>query len=233
MTQPLSQLGIVVDERRGAANFHVLRHLAQTVCKNERFPLARELQAVRALRCASCSLFVGFRHEEALTGGSRDYVHHQFLELVDGSGNVVTWEGRVVQEMEEVGCAGTGCVQVLFDRADVLPWSHVLSSTRLTDMDAYLEWEHSWSGDSAGQPAFFVKRLREGAAVVRNERVEHMRQGVMEVGDVFCSRCDKQVGWKFLKEIVDGREDVFHNYDQVGRFGIIRTAVSPVEQRFA
>lgn len=233
--ETLSALGMQLDTRRGAANFHVLRHLAQTLYRNERFPLPQELQAVRALRCLNCKVFVGFRHDDPTTGTTHDFVHHDFLELVDGDGRHVTLSGAEIPDLEgTVRCARHGCQRVLFDRDDVLPWSHVLASTRLTDMDAYLEWDHSWSGAAtASQPAFFVKRMRAGAGVVRNVRVEHMRQGDMEIGDVHCAKCDAQIGWKFLKELPD--EDgggLLQNYDQIGRFGIIRTSVAPVEPRF-
>lgn len=230
---PPTAIGMVLDDKRGAANFHVLRHLAQTVYRDERFPLPQELQAVRALRCARCCVFVGFRHEDAAAGTTHDFVHHDFVELIDGEGRVVTLSGEVLPEPEgTVRCAVEGCRQVLFERDDVLPWSHVLASSRLTDLDAYLEWDHSWSGAAtASQPAFFVKRLRAGAGVVRNVRPEQLRQGNMEIGDVHCSTCDAQIGWKFVSELPEEGSELLHNYDQVGRYGIIRNSVAPAEPR--
>lgn len=226
--------GMVLDARRGAANFHVLRHLAQTVYRNERFPLPQELQAVRALRCAKCEVFVGFRLEDPSgTDNSHDFVHHDFVELVDAQDRIVTLSGEVLPEPEgTVRCVREGCRRVLFQRDDVLPWSHVLSSSRLTDLDAYLEWDHSWAGSATeSQPAFFVKRLRSGAGVVRNVRPERLRQGQMEVGDVHCAGCDAQIGWKFVAELPEEETELLHNYDQVGRYGIIRNSVAPAEPR--
>lgn len=223
-----------LDERRGAANFHVLRELAQTVCRSERFPLQKELQAVRALRCGQCGVFVGFRHEDFRASEMHDFVHWDFVELVDVEERVVTLKGEVLPEVERsVTCAVEGCRQVLFERDDMLPWVHVLASSRLTDMDAYLEWDHSWAGETtASQPAFFVKRLREGAGRVRNVRAERLRQGDMEVGDVHCAGCDAQIGWKLVAELPEDGSELLHNYDQVGRFGIIRNAVAPADPRY-
>ena len=225
----LDSMGITLDARLGAANFHVLRHLSQTIYK-ERFPLPAQLQSVRALRCATCGVFVGFRHSH---DEIRDFVHHDFVELVDGKDALVTLAGRrVPPPRNAVTCANADCRNILFTRDDVLPWTHVLASTRLTDLDAYLEWDHSWAGAAtASQPAFFVKRLEEGCASVRHVRPEKLRQGEMVVGDVHCAGCDNQIGWKFVSEVPDG--DEVRNYDQVGRFGIIRTAVAPTEPRSA
>lgn len=225
----MSDLGLKLDERRGAANFHVLRHLANTVYRQERFPLPEELKAVRALRCGMCDVFVGFRHEAH--GEVRDFVHHDFVELVDANEKLVSLAGeRIAPPETSITCSTADCKNALFVRDDVLPWTHVLASSRLTDLDAYLEWDHSWAGaETASQPAFFVKRLRRGAGVVRHVREEHLRQGDMVVGDVFCARCDRHIGWKFVSEVPE--DDVLHNYDQVGRFGIIRTAVAPAEPR--
>lgn len=233
--QDVKVLGMSVDKRRGAANFHVLRHLAQTMFQKERFPLAQELSAVRALRCDCCGVFVGFRKSVNGQEGvvHHDFVHHDFVELIDGDGNCVSLTGDVLfqndggEESQAVQCATPSCGQVLFDREDVLPWSHVLSSSRLTDLDAYLEWDHSWAGAAtASQPAFFVKRLRKGASRIGRVRAENLRQGTMEVGDVRCSKCKNHVGWKFMAELPEHGSDLLQNYDQVGRYGIIRTAVA-------
>lgn len=223
-----------LDNRRGAPNFHVIRELAQTVCRSERFPLQTELQAVRALRCDACGVFVGFRHEDIKVGETHDFIHWDFVELVDADGRLKTLGGDMLPEAERsVTCATHGCRQVLFQRDDMLPWMHVLASTRLTDMDPYLEWDHSWAGQAtASQPAFFVKRLSEGAVVVRNVRAEQLRQGNMEVADVHCGNCDAQVGWKFVSELPDTSSDLLLNYDQIGRFGIIRNAVAPADPRY-
>lgn len=224
---------MVLDHRRGAANFHVLRHLSQTVFKNVRFPLPRQLQAVRALRCPQCAVFVGFRHD-GVTGVPREYVHQEFVELVDLHLRVVSLAGVPVSQPEGiVRCANSPCRAVLFQRDDILPWTHVLASSRLTDMDAYLEWDHSWAGAAtASQPAFFVKRLRNQASRVDNIRTERLRQGLMQVGDVHCGNCDAHIGWKILAEVPQSSEGLLLNYDQIGRFGIIRTAVAPSEPRY-
>lgn len=228
----LKQLGLQLDERRGAANFHVLRHLAQTVYRDTRFPLPTELQAVRALRCEACKVFVGFRHEDH--GYTRDFVHHEFIELVDIHERIVNLAGHVLPEKSNVvKCATPNCNMILFEKEDMLPWTHVLSSTRLTDLDAYLEWDHSWSGaDTAHQPAFFIKRLVNDATIVKNVRPEHLRQGHMEIGDLHCKGCEKHIGWKFLAELPENSSDFLHNYDQIRRFGIIRTAVTPADPRY-
>ncbi|KAI0561349.1 hypothetical protein FGB62_87g055 [Gracilaria domingensis] len=228
-TRDVTKLGMVLDHRRGAANFHVLRHLMQTVYKDGRFPLPQQLQCVQALRCESCGVFVGFRHSDG--GSVRDFVHHDFVELSDSKGRLMTLSGRYLPPPEGiVNCANPQCRNVLFDRDDMLPWSHVLASSRLTDMNAYLEWDHSWAGAAtADQPAFFVKRLRDGSVEVRHVRTEHLRQGHMVVGDVHCSQCDRHIGWKLLSEVAEG--EMLHNYDQIGRFGIIRGAVAPTEPR--
>lgn len=224
---------MTVDRRRGAANFHVLRHLAQTVFRNVRFPLPEQLQAVRALRCPRCDVFVGFRHD-GVVGVGREYVHRDFVELVDHVDRIVALDGHRIPPAEGVvRCATGACRAVLFQRDDILPWSHVLASSRLTDMDAYLEWDHSWAGAAtASQPAFFVKRLKDGCSRVCNARTEQLRQGVMKVADVHCAECHAHIGWKILAEVLQSTEGLLHNYDQIGRFGIIRTAVTPSEPRY-
>lgn len=225
--------GMKLDERRGAANFHVLRELAQTVCRSEAFPLQEELQRVRALRCGGCGVFVGFRHER--DEGKCDFVHWDFVELVDAQGRRRSLGGDVLEEGGKwVSCGQEDCGQELFEKDDMLPWAHVMSSTRLTDMDPYLEWDHSWAGAAtASQPAFFVKRLKDRSWVARNVRAERLRQGDMEVADVFCAKCDRHVGWMFVSELVEESHALLMNYDQVGRFGIIRNAVTPGDPRYA
>lgn len=173
------------------------------------------------------------QHQHDSSDTVHDFVHQDFVELVDAQQRVVTLSGEILPQPEgTVRCARNGCKQILFHRDDVLPWSHVLSSSRLTDLDAYLEWDHSWAGTAtASQPAFFVKRLTNGAGVVRDVRPERLRQGIMEVGDVYCAECDAHIGWKFVSELPEEGSELLHNYDQVGRYGIIRNAVAPAEPR--
>lgn len=222
------------DVKRGAANFHVLRHLSQTVFRNVRFPLPDELRAVRALRCPACAVFVGFSHA-GVAGALREFIHHDFVELVDGCGHIRALDGTSAPPPAgTVHCAAAGCGARLFGRDDIQPWTHVLSSSRLTDMDAFLEWDHGWAGAaSAHDPAFFVKRVEEGALRIANERAERLRQGDMQVGDAHCAGCGAHVGWKLLAELPRAGQGLLLNYDQVGRFGIIRTAVTPSEPRYA
>lgn len=171
----------------------------------------------------------------------RLFVCREYVELVNGRGMRVNHKGEAqmdprrheqhqshearnestqVEEEVESGiyCGSDGCNSHLFDKDDILPWSHVLESTRLADMDAYLEWEHAWG---PARPALFVKRLLVDHSV-RNVRWVQLRQGEMEVGDVFCRCCGRHVGWRFLAEVPSAR---LRNYDQVGRFGILRDAV--------
>lgn len=219
---------LVLDNRRGAANFHVLRHLSQTVFRNVRFPLPEQLQAVRALRCSNCRVFVGFRHD-GVAGVAREYVHQAFVELVDGENRLLSLNGDVLSKPETtVRCVRPSCRAALFECYDILPWTHVLSSSRLTDMNPYLEWDHSWAGAAtASHPAFFVKRLKPCSYRMCNIRPEHLRQGYMQVADVHCAGCDAHIGWKILAELQESNEGLLHNYDQVGRFGIIRPSVTP------
>lgn len=217
-----------IDQRRGAANFHVLRHLRQTVFRNIRFPLPEELQAVSALRCPKCDVFVGFRHD-GVTGIAHEYIHQAFVELIDGSHRLITLNGEHIGHKESISrCANSDCKVQLFECDDILPWTHVLSSKRLTDMNPYLEWDHSWAGAAtASHPAFFVKRLKVGSFRLCNVRVEQLRQGVMQVGDVQCSGCNNHIGWKIIAEVPESKDGLLHNYDQIGRFGITRNAVTP------
>lgn len=229
----LRRLGLTVDKRHGAANFHVLRHLAQTMFCNERFPLAQELAAVYALRCATCCVFVGFR--KTVRNDVHDFIHQDFVELCDLQGRLRALDGRFLRREDGiVRCATENCANELFDKRDMLEWTHVLSSTRLLDFDPYLEWDHSWAGGplaTSTEPALFVKRLKKDSHCVGVGRMESLRQGDMEVADVSCSSCGAHVGWKFLSEVA--RNGVLHNYDQVGRFGIVRSAVTPSDPRRA
>lgn len=211
-----AQLGLTIDERTGAANFHVLQHLARTMYSGARFPFPEETRRVNTLRCEGCGVFVGFRKD------GRAFVHADFLELVDESGKARSIRGPAVPPRDAVRCEQ--CAAALFDVSDVLQWTHVLASNRLTDFDAYLEWDHGWGGE----PAFFVKRLRKNSYQVNNVRVVQCRQGDMEVGDVTCASCDAFVGFKFLAEV---GEAPLRNYDQVGRFGVVRSCVTPSEPR--
>lgn len=224
---------LAVDTRKGAANFHVIRHLAQTAFRNVRFPVAADVQAVRALRCAGCGVFVGFRHA-GVTGIARDYVHNEFVEIVNANDVRVHIDGSVVPSPQNVvRCANKQCANLLFRREDIVPWSHVLASSRLTDMDPYLEWDHSWAGvATASQPAFFVKRVQQDAVAVQNRRPEQLRQGLMEVADAHCAKCHAHVGWKIIAEVPASSNGLLVNYDQTGRYGIIRTAVTPSEPRY-
>lgn len=224
---------LTMDNRRGAANFHVIRHLTQTVFRNVRFPVASDVQAVNALRCPQCNVFVGFRHS-GVTGIPRDYVHMDFVDIVNIDDVRVNIDGSVVPSPQNVvRCANENCHALLFRREDIVPWSHVLSSSRLTDMDPYLEWDHSWAGiATASQPAFFIKRIQVNAVTVSNFRPEHLRQGLMEVADAHCANCHAHIGWKIVAEVTDPSHGLLVNYDQIGRFGIIRTAVTPSEPRY-
>lgn len=222
----LASLHVRLDTQRGAANFHVLRHLARTMYASERFPLPKELAAVRALRCASCEVFVGFCKAHT------HFIHVDFLELVDIKGTPRALSGATRRPRGPVECSK--CSAALFDRDDILPWTHVLASSRLTDFDAYLEWDHSWGGPaSAAHPAFFVKRLRPRSFVTTHPRIEHCRQGPMRLADVTCARCSAHIGWQFLAECAPPDQPLLTNYDQVGRFGIIRNALTPSEPRTA
>jgi hypothetical protein len=120
-----------------------------------------------------------------------------------------------------VYCNTASCSTLLFDKEDVLPWSHVLASTRLADMDAYVEWEHAWG---SSRPALFVKRLAT-PFLVEQPRWVKLRQGVMEVADVECQTCGRRLGWRFLAELSQFGQDTLRNFDQVGRFGVFRDAV--------
>lgn len=224
---------LAVDAQQGAANFHVIRHLAQTVFRNVRFPVAADVQAVRALRCPQCAVFVGFRHA-GVTGITRDYVHMDFVEIVNVHDVRVKLDGSAVPKPQNVvKCAADDCGALLFRREDIVPWSHVLASSRLTDMDPYLEWDHSWAGHAtARHPAFFVKRVQRDAVYVRNCRPEQLRQGPMEVADAHCANCNAHIGWKIVAEVTDSSHGLLVNYDQIGRFGIIRAAVTPSEPRY-
>lgn len=225
----LAALGLTVDSQRGAANFHVLAHLARTMFAHARFPLPAEASLVRALRCAACGVFVGFRKDSPSLSPPSDFVHTGFVDLCDLRGRPRSLEGTLLPTPPSpVACAG--CRQPLFEPDDVLPWAHVLASNRLRDIDAYLEWE--CAGNDGSDPAFFVRRVRRKAVLVDNVRVERLRQGPMEIGDVRCGGCRKHVGWKFLAEAAEGG-DVLHNYDQVGRFGVMRSAITPSEPRSA
>jgi hypothetical protein len=173
-------------------------------------------------------IFVGREYVE-LVNGKGVRVNHRGDELPspshdEASAEMVTWNdvGLDSNKLETgVFCSTRGCGSRLFDKDDVLPWSHVLASTRLADMDAYLEWEHAWG---VSRPAVFVRRLAV-PHTVRNVRRVDLRQGAMEVGDVSCQACDRHLGWRFLSELSRSRAERLCNFDQVGRFGIFRDSV--------
>jgi hypothetical protein len=156
----------------------------------------------------------------------RIYISREFVQLFDRRGRRVNLAGSVLDNDEEkkIFCGTPGCGQVLFGRDDLQPWSHVLASNRLSDLDAFLEYEHAWG---PGRPALFVRRLAPGAdVVVRNVRWAPLRQGMMEIGDLHCRNCAAQLGWKFIAELPNG---LLRNYDQVGRYGMFRDALFPCE----
>jgi len=220
-----TDIGLTVDKRPGTANFHVLQHLARTLYSNSRFPFPEETRSVHTLRCGACGVFVGF------TKDSRGFIHKDFLELTDIRNKPRNLSGSLIQSSSLIRCCAVECGKALFHKSDILEWTHVLASHRLTDMDAYLDWGHS----GIGTPAFFVKRLIKKSYIVDNVRVENCRQGEMEIGDVKCAGCKAYLGWKFLAEVNVGknRAQPLRNYDQVGRFGIVRSALTPSEPRSA
>lgn len=192
---------------------------------------------VGVLGCGACGVYVGF-----LSDG-RVFVGRDYVVLRNGRGVRVDEKGEEEGRMGSVGrrggwwprlseshacsatdgkgvyCGGDECGSLLFCLEDFLPWSHVLASTRLADMDAFLEREHGWGG----RQALFVRRF-VGDFVVENVRWRDFRQGSMEVGDVKCHRCENVVGWRFLAER-PGPEGFVKNFDQVGRYGVFRDAV--------
>lgn len=221
-----TDIGLSVDKRPGTANFHVLQHLARTLYSNTRFPFPEETRSVHTLRCGDCGVFVGF------TKDARGFIHKDFLELIDIRNKPRNLSGSLIKSASLIRCSSAGCGRALFHKSDILEWTHVLASSRLTDIDAYLDWGHSGTGFNGvnGIPAFFVKRLIKKSYVVDNVRVENCRQGEMEIGDVRCADCRSYLGWKFLAEMNNGAAKL-RNYDQVGRFGIMRSALTPSEPR--
>lgn len=180
----------------------------------------------------------------------RLFVGREYVELVNGNGvrvtrngeakgdsrsdrsdnekstatDVSTWfdvEKSCISDMSGVYCSTTSCGTLLFYREDFLPWSHVLASTRLADMDAYLEWDHAWG---SSRPALFVKRMSMSYDVEQPRWVK-LRQGIMEIGDVICHNCGRHIGWRFLSELPEMRQGALRNFDQVGRFGVFRDAL--------
>lgn len=204
----------------GLANWWIVRYLAKRFYGV--WPLVGSMLRVGVLCCGKCGVYVGFW----LGGGDgekkkRCWIQKGFVEFVDLEGRVREVGGKVMGKGDLWGCR-KGCYEGLFEEADLVPWSHVLLGTRLLDLNAWLDWE----GGFGGEPVRFVKRLKEEWVVVRNERRELMRQGKMVIADVFCRGCGELLGWKCLKDLSDRAErGLLINYDQVGRFGIIRSAV--------
>lgn len=73
----------------------------------------------------------------------------------------------------------------------------------------------------------FVNSLQPGCFTLLNQRTERLVQGRMEVADVRCSRCNRAVGWKFCQDLTERQE----NESQVGRFGVVGSAVGEKRQR--
>lgn len=163
----------------------------------------------------------------------RMFVFREFVELTTQTGMQVNLRGVPVQHERDaklVRCGTPNCGQELFSKHDLLPWSHVMESTRLADLDSYLEYE-TQSVWGISRPSLFVKRLANPSKfIVENARSENLRQGVMRIADLCCGKCRNVLGWKFLAEgVVNGRP--LRNYDQVGRYGIFRDYVTPTEPR--
>lgn len=86
----------------------------------------------------------------------------------------------------------------------------------LTWHSAVLSRRHCWDAGRGRELAWYVNHLRKGSVVVRNECKKMLAQGPMIVGDVFCSACNTQIGWKFVQDL--GAQQ---NFCQVGRFGLV------------
>jgi hypothetical protein len=265
---PLTPPALTVDAQTTTPNFLAQRHMRQLGLAPDDAPAPR----VRCVRCSACGVYVGFapkldgefrRSGSAL--GQPVFVSKEYVELVDGNGCRVTYDGVRIPDANgccsesgvagdvsrdqsppqspspqdhqqhvsdlhhdtSIYCSTDRCHQRLFDKDDVLPWSHVLSSTLLQDMDAYLEYQHAWG---LSRPALFVRRLKPSTSAspcslaFDNVRTVPLRQGCMEVVDVRCGQCARPLGWKFLSEPVPAGAPA-RNYDQVGRYGVLRDAV--------
>lgn len=177
-------------------------------------------------------LFVGKDYVELVNGDGVRIAANGEVEVTDSIVRTEThkiavedvWvdggKGRLLYS-SAVFCRTPSCGSILFRREDVLPWSHVLASSRLADMDAFLEWEHVWG---TSRPALFVKRMSMAYAVEQPRWVK-LRQGTMEVGEVSCQNCGQCIGWRFLSELPHLDNGCLFNFDQTGRFGVFRDAV--------
>eukprot|EP00820_Chromera_velia_P006636 Cvel_19164.t1-p1 / transcript=Cvel_19164.t1 / gene=Cvel_19164 / organism=Chromera_velia_CCMP2878 / gene_product=hypothetical protein / transcript_product=hypothetical protein / location=Cvel_scaffold1632:37038-42287(+) / protein_length=1021 / sequence_SO=supercontig / SO=protein_coding / is_pseudo=false len=78
----------------------------------------------------------------------------------------------------------------------------VLSTTR-----AVLSRQHRWDAGRGNERAWYLNHFEDGAVRMDNRRAQRLNQGRMHVEDVFCSKCNLQIGWKFAKDAERTRTD--------------------------
>eukprot|EP00195_Chlamydomonas_chlamydogama_P005228 CAMPEP_0202907394 /NCGR_PEP_ID=MMETSP1392-20130828/42323_1 /ASSEMBLY_ACC=CAM_ASM_000868 /TAXON_ID=225041 /ORGANISM="Chlamydomonas chlamydogama, Strain SAG 11-48b" /LENGTH=339 /DNA_ID=CAMNT_0049596249 /DNA_START=1 /DNA_END=1020 /DNA_ORIENTATION=+ len=118
-------------------------------------------------------------------------------------------------ESPYVCCSGTRAV-----RPDGAKGSKEACNNPLFRVTARLNWHHVWDAGSGSERACLVNSVAPGAVVELNRRTENLAQGMMEVADVQCSRCQGSLGWRFCSDLAPH----YANEHLVGRYGFVRSS---------
>eukprot|EP00996_Jenningsia_fusiforme_P000552 NODE_1490_length_1513_cov_17.487022_g1346_i0.p1 GENE.NODE_1490_length_1513_cov_17.487022_g1346_i0~~NODE_1490_length_1513_cov_17.487022_g1346_i0.p1 ORF type:complete len:459 (-),score=78.76 NODE_1490_length_1513_cov_17.487022_g1346_i0:137-1426(-) len=195
-------------------------------------PLHQWSHTLEYLACPCCRLFIGVRvlnvHPNSNAASPESSLptflstvyrsrRFAFVEMEDGLEDPCSLRAcfiglrylRLVgpsQQRRPVHCAGSGGI----------------CSSVLTYTDQILCTRRTWSiQNSAPEQACYVNSLLPGSYRVQNEQERNLAQGKFAMADVFCSVCEKQVGYTFIRDLSEGLQ----NLNQVGRFGLVVAAI--------
>uniref|UniRef100_A0A7S2X7F9 Yippee domain-containing protein n=1 Tax=Lotharella oceanica TaxID=641309 RepID=A0A7S2X7F9_9EUKA len=191
---------------------------------------------VQTIRCSNCNVYLGLHVSKIsnLTSwmeiSSHGWCERMGAPIFPRAGN--SRRGSVISGgSHEVPVGGIETRQILIghryiralrpDGTDVPKRITLVCkgcTTVLSYTDQILCTRRRWGfGDGPNEPACYMNSLTKGSYEVKNVRERMLAQGSFEMGDVFCSCCGIQVGYKFQKD----RSPTFINENQQGRFGLV------------
>lgn len=173
---------------------------------NCRDPFSSSILTGKNLFCSKCNLYLGIQFNnddtdresitQALKGYS--YVCKSYVKLFKE-------DGTPLRQSTKILCSQRDCGNVI------------------TDYDQLLSHEHCWSVDDdiGTESACYYNALHTGKFYTKNDRTQQLVQGKMVVADVYCSKCNTVIGWKF----VSTKDHTLIN--ECGRFGLVDSRVKP------
>lgn len=190
---------------------------------------------VSHVACRCCGLFLGMAITlEGYPEGPLSTTANIFNVRLLGSHLVARYlqipgvdrnESSDAENANVIRCSGVGAPLSLAELAeDAPPRSSLVGGCGnvLTHVDSVLSKHHRWDAGRGNEQAWYVNSVRPNSIVVRNERPRMLAQGPMVVANVFCSKCEAEIGWKFVRDL---QEQVLQ-----GSRGSVRDALSAFRQ---